>query len=137
MSKNTHFTGQPIYAQLLSLIDKSTIKRLSIDGGFDRYVKRLDGYGHLVVMLYGVLMRHESLREIVVGMLSEANKLQHLGMDYMVKRSTLSEANARRDHQFFSKVYAHLYQKYHKVLPDSRKQRSWEHLLHIMDRVPQ
>src|SRR6218665_1927599 len=75
MRKNTHFTGQPIYAQLLSLIYKSTIKCLSIDGCFDRYVKRLDGYAHLVVMLYGVLMRHESLREIVIGMLSEANKL--------------------------------------------------------------
>jgi transposase len=51
----------------------------------------------------------------------------------MVKRSTLSEANARRSHQFFAKVYSHLYQKYHKFLPDSRKHRSWDHLLHIMD----
>jgi hypothetical protein len=133
MSKSTHFTGQPIYSQLLSLIDKSSIKHLSLKGGYDRYIKRLDGYSHLVVMLYGVLMRHESLREIVVGMLSEANKLQHLGLDYMVKRSTLSEANARRSHQFFAKVYSHLYQKYHKFLPDSRKHRSWDHLLHIMD----
>lgn len=133
MGKNTHFTGQPIYAQLLSLIDKSKIKQLSLEGGFERYTKRLDGYVHLVVMLYGVLMRHESLREIVVGMLSEANKLQHLGIDYMVKRSTLAEANVRRDHQFFAKVYACLYQKYYKFLPDSRNPRSWEHLLHIMD----
>jgi hypothetical protein len=81
MSKSTHFTGQPIFSQLLSLLAKPTIKQLSTKGGHDRYVKRLDGYSHLVVMLYGVLMRHESLREIVVGMLSEANKLQHLGLD--------------------------------------------------------
>jgi len=47
-------------------------------------------------MLYAVMMRYDSLREIVVGMLSEANKINHLGIDYMVKRSTLAEANNRR-----------------------------------------
>ncbi|MGL4852768.1 MAG: DUF4372 domain-containing protein, partial [Phocaeicola sp.] len=46
-----------------------------------------------VTLLYGVLMHHDSLREIVIGMLSEAHKLEHLGVNYMVKRSTLSEAN--------------------------------------------
>lgn len=60
MGKNTNFTGQPIYTQLLSLIDKTEIKSLSKNGGFDRYVKKLDGYSHFVIMLYGVLMRHDS-----------------------------------------------------------------------------
>ncbi|MBK7099361.1 MAG: DUF4372 domain-containing protein [Sphingobacteriales bacterium] len=73
MSKNIHFTGQPLFTQLLSLADKQEIVNISRRGGFDRYVKKLDGYSHLVVMLYGVLMRYDSLREIVIGMLSEAH----------------------------------------------------------------
>ena len=133
MSKNTHFTGQPIYTQLLSLVDKQRIKQISHAGGFDRYVKKFDSYSHFVVMLYGVLMRHDSLREIVIGMLSEAGKLQHLGIDYMVKRSTLSEANNRRDNDFFGQVYFSLFEKYKKVLADSRSSKSWEKLLHILD----
>lgn len=133
MSKNTHFTGQPIYTQLLNLVDKQAIVNLSDTGGHNRYVKKLDGYTHFVVMLYGVLMRYDSLREIVIGMLSEASKLQHLGIDYMVKRSTLSEANARRDSDFFAQIYFSLFQKYKKYLADSPTNRSWEHLLHIMD----
>jgi hypothetical protein len=133
MNKSTHFTGQPIYTQLLSLLDKQAVKALSKSGGYDHYVKKLDGYSHLVVMLYGVLMRHDSLREIVIGMLSEAPKLQHLGIDYMVKRSTLAEANARRNSDFFAQIYSSLYQKYKKFLADSRSNSSWEHLLHIMD----
>lgn len=133
MAKNTHFTGQPIFNQLLNLTDKQGIRTLSRTGGFDRYVKKLDGYAHFVIMLYGVLMRHDSLREIVVGMLSEAGKLQHLGVDYMVKRSTLSEANNRRDSEFFGKVYFSLYYKYKKVLADSRSDKVWNKLLHIMD----
>lgn len=133
MNKNTHFTGQPIYTQLLSLVDKQRIKEISREGGFDRYVKKFDGYSHFVVMLYGVLMRHDSLREIVIGMLSEAGKLQHLGIDYMVKRSTLSDANNRRDNDFFCQIYFSLFNKYKSVLADSRSTRSWEKLLHVLD----
>ncbi|MDR2495770.1 MAG: DUF4372 domain-containing protein [Tannerellaceae bacterium] len=51
---------------MLSLIDKRKIKSISRAGGFERYVKKLDGYSHLVSMLYGVLMRHDSLRELVI-----------------------------------------------------------------------
>ena len=133
MGKNKHFTGQPIYNQLLSLIDKGKIRRLSRQGGHDRYVKKLDGLSHLLILLYGVLMRHESLREIVVGMLSEAHKLEHIGMQYMVKRSTLSEANTRRSSDFFAQIYFSLYRQYKHVLADNRYNKAWEHLLHIMD----
>ena len=133
MPKSTNFTGQPIYNQLLSLVNKEKITKISRKGNHERYVKKLDGYSHFVIMLYAVLMRFESLREIVVGMLSESHKLHHLGIDYMVKRSTLSEANNRRKDEFFEQIYFSLYQKYKKDLADSRTNKSWEHLLHIMD----
>ena len=133
MSKNTHFTGQPIYSQILSLVEKEKINQISRKGHYDQYVKKLDGYTHLVIMLYAVLMRYDSLREIVLGMLSEANKINHLGINYMVKRSTLSEANNRRDSKFFGQIYFSLYKKYKKVLADSRSDKEWEKMLHIMD----
>ena len=133
MGKNTHFSGQPLYAQLLKLTERKEIARISRKGNHDRYVKKLDGYSHFVIMLYAVLMRHESLREIVVGMLSEANKINHLGIDYMVKRSTLAEANNRRGNEFFEQLYFSLYRKYKNDLADSRTEKVWQHLLHIMD----
>jgi hypothetical protein len=97
MHKNTNFTGQPILGQLLGLLDKPEIRHLSKSGGYDRYVKKLDGYTHLVILLYAVLMGFDSIREIVIGMLAEARKLKHLGIDYMVRRSTLADANNRRN----------------------------------------
>ena len=78
-------------------------------GGYDRYVKKLDGYTHFVAFLFAVLMRFDTLRETVIGMMAEANKLQHLGVDYLVKRSTLSDANNRRSSQFLRDIYKHLY----------------------------
>ena len=90
MGKDTNFIGQPVYVQLLNLVDREKIKKISSRGGYDRYVKKLDGYTHFVAFLFAVLMRFDTLRETVIGMMAEANKLQHLGVDYLVKRSTLS-----------------------------------------------
>ncbi|EJW89486.1 transposase ISPg4, partial [gut metagenome] len=47
MSKSSHFTGQPVYSQVLKLLDKAEIRRISrLTGSSERYVKRLDGYIH-------------------------------------------------------------------------------------------
>lgn len=133
MGKNTLFTGQPVFSQILNLINRSNIQEISRKEGYDRYVKKLDGYTHLVLLLFGVLKRYDSLRELVIGILSEANKLGHLGISYMVRRSTLAEANNRRSCEFFEKVYYSLYRKYKEVLTDSRSKYAWESKLHIMD----
>ena len=94
MSKNSHFTGQPVYSQVLKLLDKEKILQISRETkGSEAYVKRFDGYKHLVVMLFGILKHFDSLRELEIGMKAEAHKLVHLGMDYLVRRSTLAEAN--------------------------------------------
>ncbi|MEG1157579.1 MAG: IS4 family transposase, partial [Acinetobacter sp.] len=95
------------------------------------YTKKFDGYNHLVTLLFSNLAACDSLREVVVGMLSLANKLQHLGLNYIAKRSTLSDANKRRNSAFFAAIYSHLYHKYAKVLSDSRSKN--ERRLYIMD----
>ena len=144
MSKSTYFTGQPVYSQVLKLLDKAKIVEISKQTkGSEYYVKRLDGYQHLVVMLFGVLKHFDSLRELEIGMKAEAHKLVHLGMDYLVRRSTLAEANIRRPQEFFASVYAYLLEKYAKFLADSRPPKSykgqthepkdWEKLLYMMD----
>ena len=53
MSKDSHFTGQPVYSQVLKLLDKEKILQISRETkGSEAYVKRFDGYQHLVVMLW-------------------------------------------------------------------------------------
>ena len=64
MGKSTHFFGQPMYNQLLKLLDKSEILKISQENGGERYTKRFNGWIHLVVMLYAVIKRFDSLREI-------------------------------------------------------------------------
>lgn len=88
MSKGSYFTGQPVYSQVINLLDKSEIIKISHETkGSETYVKKLDGYQHLIIMLFGVLKHFDSLRELEIGMKAEANKLQHLGLDYLVRRA--------------------------------------------------
>ena len=42
MNKGTHFIGQPMYGQLISLLDKSKILRFSRENGGERYVKHFE-----------------------------------------------------------------------------------------------
>ena len=144
MSKDSHFTGQPVYSQVLKLLDKEKILQISRETkGSEAYVKRFDGYQHLVVMLFGILKHFDSLRELEIGMKAEAHKLGHLGMNYLVRRSTLAEANIRRPQEFFASVYAYLLEKYATFLADSRpskcykgqthEPKDWEKLLYMMD----
>ena len=47
----------------------------------------------LLSMLFGVLKHFDSLWEVEIGMKAEVNKLHHLGIDDVIHRSTLAEAN--------------------------------------------
>jgi hypothetical protein len=77
------------------------INRISKRHDAERYVKKFDTRKHLIVMLFGVLESYYSIRELVIGMLSNAHKLSHLGMNCMVRRSTLSDASERRKSAVF------------------------------------
>ena len=73
-------------------------------------MKSFDGFTHLATMLYAVIIRFDSLREIEISMTVEVRKLHHVGIEAVPKRNTLSDANARRSEKFFEEVYRDLYE---------------------------
>ena len=136
MGKSIHFSGQPLYSQVIKLLDKSKILQISRKYGGEHYVKRFDGWTHLVVMLYAIIMRFDSLREIMASIQAEARKLCHLGITTMPSRSTLSDANKRRPEIIFESIYRDLYTTYRNILSsDSRQNRdtAWMKRLQIID----
>ena len=136
MGKSIHFSGQPLYSQVIKLLDKSKILQISRKYGGEHYVKRFDGWTHLIVMLYAVIMRFDSLREIMASIQAEARKLCHLGITTMPSRSTLSDANKRRPEIIFESIYRDLYTTYRNILSsDSRQNRdtAWMKRLQIID----
>lgn len=136
MSKGTHFIGQPMFGQLISLLDKSKILKFSREKDGERYVKHFNAWQHMAIMLYAVIKRFDSLREITDSMFPEARKLSHLGIKMMPRRSTLSDANARRSESIFEATYRDLYATYKDELSsDSRKRKTpqWMNRLQIID----
>ena len=136
MSKSTHFFGQPIYGQFTKFLNKDKILQISRNHGGERYVKSFDGFTHLLTMLYAVIMRFDSLREIETSMIAEVRKLHHIGIETVPKRSTLSDANTRRPEKVFEEVYRDLYEaNKSKLTSDSRQggTEEWMKRLRIID----
>ena len=136
MPKSSNFFGQPIYGQLIKSLDREKIVEMSRKHGGEKYVKSFDGYTHLLTMLYAVIQRFDSLREIETSMTAEVRKLHHVGIDTVPKRSTLSDANARRPEKFFEEVYRDLYEANKGILSsDSRRNgtEEWIKRLRIID----
>ena len=93
---------------------------LSQAQGGEHYIKKFDAWHHLVVMLYAVMMRLDSLREIKASLFANVNRFNHLGLKHFPCRSTLSDANKRRDSEIFGSIYMNLYEKYrHELYSDS------------------
>lgn len=133
MSKNANYIGQPIFSQLLKFLPRDKISTITRESKSDHYVKRFMTYDHLVTMLYSSFHNCRSLREVTTGMMACYGKLRHLGLNDCPKRSTLSDANRRRDSGVFEKIYHELYSSYRSVLSDSQNRGLLDRRLFIVD----
>ena len=136
MGKSTHFIGQPLYSQVIKLLCKSKILQISENLGGERYTKRFNAWIHMVVMLYAVIKRFDSLREITTSLLADTHKLAHIGITFKIGRSTLADANRCRPQAIFEAVYRDLYSRYrHELISDSRRRKhpKWMDKLQIID----
>jgi len=120
MHKDTKFFGHSVFGQLISLIDEQFIRRNSIKNQSDRYVKHFTTKDHLISMLFCVFAKCSSLREISGAMLGLSGKTKHFKLEHLPYRSTLSDANKRRNADVFCDIYNDLLKKYAHLISDSR-----------------
>lgn len=76
-----------------------------LDG--DAYDKSFKSWDHLVTLIYSQLSGNNSLRAVVAGFNANPQHHYHLGTGKL-RRSTLSDANARRPVGIFAQVFAAL-----------------------------
>ena len=123
MSKARNLTGQPVFSQLLSYVPKGMVDDLARSCGTDKGTRYFTTHSHLVTMLYAVLNNCRSIREVTSGLLAWDHRINHLGMDFFPRRSTISDANQRRSEEVFGKIYERVYARYRRFLPDSRPKK--------------
>ena len=97
MHKSKYFHGQSVFGQLISLIDSHIISKSALKCQSDRYIKRFKTKDHLISMLFCTFAKCTSLREVSGAMLGLSGKTKHFQLDHIPKRSTLGDANQRRD----------------------------------------
>ena len=112
--------GQPIFKQVLDLIDRVNIQGIVKKHDADRYYKAFKAKTQLVTMLFGILSRCDSMTEICEGLRAMGGKLNHLGLDKSPAKSTASDGLRNRPNKFFEDVYFSLVDRYKSFLSDSR-----------------
>jgi hypothetical protein len=100
--------GKLVFAQLKEHLPRSV---------FDRCVARYAGshaplkfshWDQLLCMMFAQLTSREGLRDITACLRSQAGKLYHAGIHGSISRSTLADANERRDCRIFEDFALHL-----------------------------
>ncbi|MBP8959792.1 MAG: IS4 family transposase [Bacteroidales bacterium] len=114
------FIGQPIFKQIMNLVEKVDINGLIRRHESDYYYKSFKTRTHLFTMLFGILSRCDSMNEICEGLRAMSGKLNHLGMGQAPAKSTACDGLRNRSHKFFEELYFTLVKHYHSFLSDSR-----------------
>jgi IS4 transposase len=113
--------------QVLKAIPQGAFAKIVQHHGGDRYVKRFRCRDQLVAMLYVQLAGAQSLRELEVGFNAQTRHHYHLGTG-PVARSTLSDANEKRNPLIFAQLLKLLIEQAGRAL---RRER--EELLYLLD----
>lgn len=122
MDKNTEikFVGQPIFSQLLSLINKANFNKLVHQTDSDYYYKSFHSWTHLITMLFGILSRCDSMGDTCEGLRAMSGKLNHLGLKQSPAKSTAGDGLRNRSSKFFEALYYQLVNQYSQCLSVSR-----------------
>jgi len=118
--KEIQFVGQPIFKQILNLLQAVSINSVIQKYQSDHYYKAYKTRTQLTTMLFGILSRCDSMTEICEGLRAMGGKLNHLGLEKAPAKSTACDGLRNRDSRVFENLYFKLVHKYQSFLSDSR-----------------
>lgn len=111
--------GKYVFSQLLDFLDKDVFLRISNKYNGNRYIKSFTCWNQLAVMMFGQLSNRDSLRDLVLATQAHANKAFHLGFGKYASKSTLADANTKRDYRIFEEFA-------YRVMAEAQKCRAVE-----------
>lgn len=94
--------GRTVLAQLMDLVPKHEFDKCVRRYGGDKHVRRLSCYGQFLAMCFAQLTGRDSLRDIEICLRAVGRKLYHAGLRSPAPRSTLADANEKRDWRIFA-----------------------------------
>ena len=93
--------GRTVFAQLLEFVPFKHFEYLVERYAANNAVRHFTAWTHFLCMAYAQLTRRDGLRDLVACLNSQRSKLYHIGIRGKISRSTLADANERRDWRLF------------------------------------
>jgi hypothetical protein len=100
--------GRPVFAQLLAPIHLQQFARIVERFAPSRSGRALSAWEHFLAMAFAQVTFRESLRDLVLCLDARPSLRYHLGFRHRVARSTLADANERRDWRVFAALAEYL-----------------------------
>lgn len=97
-------TGRTVFAQLLALVPRAHFEHLVDKHQANHNCRGFTAWSHFVCMAYAQFTRREGLRDLVACLNSQHARLYSCGLRQRVARSTLADANERRDSALFESL---------------------------------
>lgn len=91
-------TNVTLFSQIIQKLDRSKFKKIVKERQTDKHNKGFDSWSHLVSMLFCHFARSKSVGDISNGLRSATGNLNHLGIDKVRSKSSVSYQNKKRSH---------------------------------------
>jgi len=118
------------FHQIMKALPRGTFDRVVQTHQADKHSKGFGCWDQLLAMVYAQLSGASSLRVLETGFNSQRTQHYHLGTS-PIRRSTLAEANGRRNTEVFAEAAKLLMSQAHRKL-----RRESEELLYLLDSSP-
>jgi hypothetical protein len=98
------YIGKTLFAQIMDFVPWTSFRRIVARYDGDRRTRTLNCAEQFRAMAFAQLTWRESLRDIETCLSAQAGKLYHMGLHAAVARSTLADANERRDWRIWAEL---------------------------------
>ena len=96
------YSGKTVFSQLMMFMPEFEFKKCVSRYKGDYRVRNFSCREHFLVMSFAQLSGRESLRDIENCLTAFSSKLYHSGLNKPVSRSTLADANEKRNWRIYS-----------------------------------
>jgi len=107
-------TGKTVFAQVMDYVHRETFQRIARRYHGEDSFPALSCREHFLAMAFAQMASMESLRDTVDCLEARADVLYHMGFRGPVRRSTLADANERRDWRLFAALGQYLIRRARK-----------------------
>lgn len=110
--------GKFVFSQIMESVVRYDFNQCVLRYEGERRVRIFSCWEQFLAMIFGQLSFRESLRDIVVCLEAQREKLYHLGFRTVVRRTTLADANEERDFRIYRDYAEVLIQEARRLYAD-------------------